>query len=74
MINMVSVQNLLATICLCHWERHFTELSHAWWSWQAVLNFSYISKELKNQNKKFQANSNILAFSEAGRGNCFPYV
>ena len=25
-------------ILLCPWERHFTALSLAWWSWQAVLN------------------------------------
>ena len=28
------------TILLCFWERHFTALSPAWWSWQAVLNYS----------------------------------
>ena len=27
-------------ILLCTWERHFTALSPAWWSWQAVLNYS----------------------------------
>ena len=26
------------TILLCPWERHFTALSPAWWSWQAVPN------------------------------------
>ena len=25
-------------ILLCFWERHFTTLSPAWWSWKAVLN------------------------------------
>ena len=25
-------------ILLCCWERHFTALSPAWWSWKAVLN------------------------------------
>ena len=25
-------------ILFCPWERHFTALSSAWWSWQAVLN------------------------------------
>ena len=49
------------------WERHFTALSPAWWSLQAVLNFIHISI-------KFQADSNILASPEAGRGNCLPYV
>ena len=32
----------------CPWERHFTALSLAWWSWQAVLNYSHISIKLKN--------------------------
>ena len=27
-------------ILLCPWERHFTAHSPAWWSWQAVLNYS----------------------------------
>ena len=50
-------------ILLCPWEKHFT----AWWSWQAVLNYSHISIKL-------QADSNILVSPEAGRGNCLPYV
>ena len=29
-------------ILLCPWERHFTALFPAWWSWQAVLNFNQI--------------------------------
>ena len=41
-------------ILLCPWEKHFMALSPAWWSWQAVLNFSHISI-------KFQEDSNILA-------------
>ena len=53
-------------ILLCPWERHFTTNSPAWWSWQAVLNYSHISK--------LQADSNILVSPEAGRGNCLPYV
>ena len=52
---------------LCPWERHFTALSPAWWPWQAVLNFNHISIKL-------QADSNILASPEAGRGNCLSYV
>ena len=52
---------------LCPWERHFTGLSPAWWSWQAVLNYSHISIKL-------QADSNILTFAEAGRDNCLSYV
>ena len=54
-------------ILLCSWERHFTALSSAWWSWQAVLNFNRISIKL-------QADSNILVSPEAGRGNYLPYV
>ena len=54
-------------ILLCFWERHFTAHSPAWWSWQAVLNYSHIFIKL-------QADSNILASPEAGRGNCLPYV
>ena len=54
-------------ILLCPWERHFTAYSPAWWPWQAVLNYSHISIKL-------QADSNILASPEAGRGNCLPYV
>ena len=55
------------TILLCPWEIHFMALSSAWWFWQAVLNFNHISIKL-------QADSNILASPEAGRGNCLPYV
>ena len=54
-------------ILLCPRERHFTAPSPAWWSWQAVPNCSNISTKL-------QADSNILASLEAGRGNCLPYV
>ena len=62
------------TIQLCPWKTHFTALSPACWSLQAVLNFSHTSIILKNQNKKFQAESNILASSEASWGNCLAYV
>ena len=54
-------------ILLGPWERHFTVLSPAWWSWQAVLNYSNISTKLL-------ADSNIMASPEAGWGNCLPYV
>ena len=54
-------------ILLCHWERHFTALSLAWWSWQAVLNYNNISTKLL-------ADSNILASPEACRDNYLPYV
>ena len=39
-------------IC-CVLERHFTALSPAWRSWQAVLNLDHIFIKLKNQNKNF---------------------
>ena len=58
---------LTRAILLCPWERHFTPLSPAWWSWQAVLNFNYVSIKL-------QANSNILASPEVGYSNFLPYV
>ena len=54
-------------ICLCSGERHFTTLFHAWWLWQAFLNFINISI-------KFQADNNILVFPKAGRSNCLAYV
>ena len=50
-------------ILLCPWERHFTALSPAWWSWQAALNYSHISIKL-------QVDGNILLSPEAG--NCLP--
>ena len=54
-------------ILLSPWERHFTAFSPAWWSWQAVLNYSHISIKL-------QADSNILASPEVSWSNCLPYV
>ena len=54
-------------ILLCPWERHFTAHSPAWWSWQAVLNYSHISIKL-------QADRNIFVSAEAGRGNYLPYI
>ena len=57
-------------ILLCPKESHITSLSPAWRSWQAVLNFNHISREVKNQNKKFQADRNILASPEADKVNC----
>ena len=54
-------------ILLCPWERHFTALSPAWWSWQAILYFNHISIKL-------QVDSNILESPEAGQANCLPYV
>ena len=54
-------------ILLCPWERHFTAFSPACWSWKTVLNYSHIFIKL-------QADSYIFVFSEAGWGNCLPYV
>ena len=62
-IDIVSVQNLLAQFC-----------SPAWWSWQAVLNFSHISIKVKKQIKNFNRTANnILACAEAGQGICLLY-
>ena len=60
-------RGMKVSILLCPWERHFTALFPAWWSWQTILNYSNISTKLL-------ANSNILASPEAGRGNCLLYV
>ena len=35
------------TILVCCSEKNFTEIFPAWWSWQAVLNFSHIAIKLK---------------------------
>ena len=68
-ICMYTIKILLPTcaILLCPWERHLAAHSPARWSWQAALNYSHISIKL-------QADSNILASPEAGRGNCLPFV
>ena len=57
----------IRAILLCPWKRHFAVLSPAWWSRQAVRNFSHISI-------KFQPNSNVLASPEPGLDNCLPFV
>ena len=57
----------IRAILLCPWKRHFTALFPDWRSWQAVLIFNHISIKLT-------ADSNILAYLEAGRGNYLPYV
>ena len=54
-------------ILSCPWERHFTALSPASSSCQAVLNYSHICIKL-------QADSNILTSPKVGQGNCLPYV
>ena len=61
------------TILLFPWERNSTALFPARWSWQAVLNSCHNCKQ-KNQNIKFQVESNILVFHQAGWVNCLPYV
>ena len=71
---MSTKQYTISAILLHPWEKHFTALFPAQWSWQAILNFSLISIKLKNQNKKYQANSKILASAEAGRDNCLSYI
>ena len=54
-------------ILLCPWERHFMALS--------MLDGLGKQIEIKVISPlKFQADSNILAFLEAGQGNCLPYV
>ena len=53
---------LTCNILLYPWVRHFTALSLAWWSWQAVINCNHIFMKL-------QADSNILASPEASRSN-----
>ena len=53
MIDTVSAQNLLAPFSCVRGKRYFMALSPAWWSWQAVLNFSHISIKLKKNNKNF---------------------
>ena len=77
-LNVVLVVNNVSkptrAIMLCSSERHFTVLFPASGSWHAVLNFTHICNKLKNQNKKFQLDSNILASPKAVRGNCLPYV
>ena len=55
------------SILLCPWERHFSALSPAWLSWQAVLNYNNISTKLL-------VDSDILASPEASQGSCIPYV
>ena len=37
-------------ILLCPWERHFMALSPAWWSCQAILNYSHTSIKLQVLN------------------------
>ena len=65
MINMVLVQNFLVPFCCVLGKDTLQALSPAWWSWQAVLNYSHILIKL-------QVNSNILACMEAGQLNAYP--
>ena len=50
------------TILLCPWERHFTALSPAWWSWQAVLNYSHISTKLLADSRHLQKQVGVIAY------------
>ena len=71
-IDMVSVQNILALFgCILGKDtlRHF---SPAWRSWQAVLTFSHISIKLKLKISTEQQNLGI--FGSRFPYNCFPYV
>ena len=61
-------------ILLCLWERHFTVLFPAWWSWQTVLNFNHISIKLESKTKNFQMDSNILVYLKQVGVICLPYV
>ena len=74
-------------ILLCPWERHFTALFPAWWSWQAVLNYSNISiklladSNLGDENTSlFPANIHLLAQYRLCKGryrlyrNSFPGI
>ena len=60
-------------ILLCTWERHFTALSFAWWSWQPFLNLLYLYKTKKKFIYiKFQRKNNIFASSETSQGITCP--
>ena len=58
-------------ILLCPWKRHLTTLFPAWQSWEAIL---ILVIKINNKNKKFQAESNILASPKVGWGNFLPYL
>ena len=58
---MVLVQNLIALFSFVL-GKSFTALSPAWWPWQAILNFSHSSVKLRNQNRNFQPDSNIISW------------
>ena len=66
-IDTVLVQNLLVPFCC--------DLGKNTFSCLVFKKFKkYIYIKLRNQNKKFQPDSNILASPEVGRGNCLPYI
>ena len=57
-----------STPLLCPWKRYLEQtVFPAWWSWQAVLNYSHIFIKL-------QTDCNILASPKEYQGNCLPYV
>ena len=51
-------------ILFCLWKRYFIVLSPAWWSWQAVLNFSDISIKFQADSKSwhFQKQVGVIAY------------
>ena len=55
-------------ILLCPWERHLKAVSRAWWSWQAILNFSHISITLLKPNKKITCRQQFLGISGSRSG------
>ena len=61
-------------ILLCPWERHFTALSRAWWSWQAVLNYSHISIKLQVDSNTWhlQKQVGVIAYPMYEHLRCFP--
>ena len=71
-INMISVQNLLAP------KLSVEKTTLPYFLCLAIsaisLNFSHISIKLKNEIKKFNQIAIILASPEASRGNFLPYL
>ena len=73
MIDMVSVQNLLAPYCCVSGKdtlRHFPPFGGLS---KQILNFSHISVKQKKQIKKISTGQQYLGISEVGLGNCLPY-
>ena len=51
-------------ILLCLWKRHFTELSPAWQSWQAVLNFCHTVAEKFFSTTSFKNIKLLIIFAK----------